>query len=43
MTKAEDDSTMALSYEEFKKEASQLCGTDLFLYKSQQMDRRIIR
>lgn len=32
---------MALSYEEFKKEASQLCGTDLFLYKSQQMDRRI--
>ena len=31
---------MALSYEEFKKEASQLCGTDLFI-KSQQMDRRI--
>ena len=32
---------MSLSYEEFKKEASRLCGTDLFLYKSQQMDRRI--
>ncbi|MBA2133066.1 protein-glutamate O-methyltransferase CheR [Hydrogenispora sp. UU3] len=41
MREAEDDQTMALSYEEFKKAASKLCGTDLFLYKSQQMDRRI--
>ncbi|HHT47673.1 MAG TPA: protein-glutamate O-methyltransferase CheR [Firmicutes bacterium] len=32
---------MKMTYEEFKKEASKLCGTDLFLYKSQQMDRRI--
>ncbi len=32
---------MALTYQEFKKEVSKLCGTDLFLYKSQQMDRRI--
>ena len=32
---------MSLTYEEFKREASKLCGTDLFLYKSQQMDRRI--
>ncbi|NLY90722.1 MAG: protein-glutamate O-methyltransferase CheR [Firmicutes bacterium] len=32
---------MSITYEEFKREASRLCGTDLFLYKSQQMDRRI--
>ncbi|HEY8391522.1 MAG TPA: protein-glutamate O-methyltransferase CheR [Capillibacterium sp.] len=32
---------MGMTYEEFKREASRLCGTDLFLYKSQQMDRRI--
>ncbi|HBK68717.1 MAG TPA: chemotaxis protein CheR [Firmicutes bacterium] len=32
---------MPLTYQEFKKEVSQLCGTDLSLYKSQQMDRRI--
>ncbi|NLM38081.1 MAG: protein-glutamate O-methyltransferase CheR [Firmicutes bacterium] len=38
---AEGDWSMALSYEEFKKAVSELCGTDLFLYKSQQMDRRI--
>lgn len=32
---------MPLSYQEFKKQASQLCGIDLSLYKSQQLDRRI--
>lgn len=41
MMKAEDETPMSLSYQEFKKEVSRLCGTDLFLYKSQQMDRRI--
>ena len=32
---------MPLSYEEFKEQASLLCGIDLSLYKSQQLDRRI--
>ena len=32
---------MALSYQEFKKQASELCGIDLSLYKSKQLDRRI--
>jgi len=32
---------MALSYTEFKAKVSSLCGIDLTLYKSQQMDRRI--
>jgi len=30
-----------MTYEEFKRKVSRLCGTNLFLYKSQQMDRRI--
>ena len=32
---------MPLSYAEFKSKVSTLVGIDLFLYKSQQMDRRI--
>ena len=32
---------MPLTYQEFKAAVSELCGTNLFLYKSQQMDRRI--
>lgn len=32
---------MSLTYQTFKAEVSKLCGTNLFLYKSQQMDRRI--
>lgn len=32
---------MSLTYQKFKEEASRLCGVDLALYKSQQMDRRI--
>lgn len=32
---------MRLSYAEFKSKVSVLCGIDLSLYKSQQMDRRI--
>lgn len=32
---------MALSYQEFKEQASLLCGIDLSLYKSKQLDRRI--
>ncbi len=32
---------MSLTYQDFKQEVSRLCGTDLHLYKSQQMDRRI--
>jgi chemotaxis protein methyltransferase CheR len=32
---------MPLTYQEFKEAASRLCGNDLSLYKSKQMDRRI--
>lgn len=32
---------MSLTYQEFKEKVSKLCGTDLHLYKSQQLDRRI--
>lgn len=32
---------MPLNYQEFKEQASLLCGIDLSLYKSQQLDRRI--
>jgi chemotaxis protein methyltransferase CheR len=35
------NSKMALSYQEFKEQASLLCGIDLTLYKSQQLDKRI--